>query len=70
MWQNVFFPPSIFLTIKIMFSTWIAPTHISEIRTDILVYEKDGVIKHKKAPARVKVELPDWWQNEMCDDEE
>ena len=32
---------------------------IGEIRTDILVYEKGGVIKHIKAPARVKVEFPD-----------
>ena len=28
--------------------------HIGEIRMDILVYEKGGVIKHIKAPARVK----------------
>ena len=34
--------------------------HIGEIRTDILVYEKGGVIKHIKTPARVKVELPDF----------
>ena len=33
--------------------------HIGEIRTDILVYEKGGEIKHFKAPARVKVEHPD-----------
>ena len=33
--------------------------HIGEIRMEILVYEKDGVIKHIKAPARVKVELLD-----------
>ena len=33
--------------------------HIGEINTDILVSEKGGVIKHIKAPARVKVELPD-----------
>ena len=32
---------------------------IGEIRTDILVHEQDRVIKHIKAPARVKVELPD-----------
>ena len=32
--------------------------HIGVIRTDILVYEKGGVIKLIKAPARVKVELP------------
>ena len=33
--------------------------HIGEIRIDILVYGKGGVIKHIKAPARVKVEFPD-----------
>ena len=37
--------------------------NIDEIHTDILVYEKGGVIKHIKAPARVKVELPDLWQS-------
>ena len=44
--------------------------HISEIRTNILVYEKGGVMKYIKAPARVKVEFPDRWQYEMCDDVE
>ena len=44
--------------------------HIGEIRTDISVYEKGGVIKHIKAPARVKVEFPDLWKNERCDDVE
>ena len=29
--------------------------HIDEIRTDILVYENGGVIKHIKAPAIVKI---------------
>ena len=33
--------------------------HIGEISTNILVYEKDVEIKHIKAPARVKFELPD-----------
>ena len=33
--------------------------HIGEIRTKMLVFEKGGVIKHIKAPARVKGELPD-----------
>ena len=33
--------------------------HIDEIHTKILVYEKGRVIKQIKAPARVKVELPD-----------
>ena len=41
--------------------------HIGEIRTDILVYEKGGVIKNIKAPARVKVELPDLRKNLMRD---
>ena len=40
--------------------------HIDEIRTDNLVYEKGGVIKHFKAPARVRDELPDLGQNEIC----
>ena len=31
----------------------------TDIHTDNLVYEKGGVMKHIKAPARVKVELPD-----------
>ena len=33
--------------------------HTSEIRTEILVYEKGGVIKHAEAPAINKVELLD-----------
>ena len=32
--------------------------HIGEICADILVYEKGRVVKHIKATARVKVELP------------
>ena len=44
--------------------------YIGEIRTDILVYEKGGVIKHIKAPARVKVEPPDLWKNETRDEVE
>ena len=32
---------------------------IPEIRTDILVYKKGGVIKHIKAPAIVEVEFTD-----------
>ena len=43
---------------------------LGEIRTDILVYEKGGVIKHIKAPEKVKVELPDLWKKFMCDDVE
>ena len=31
--------------------------HIPEIRKEIFVYEKGGVIKHIKAPAKAKVEL-------------
>ena len=34
--------------------------HVGEIRTNSLVSEKGEVIKHIKAPARVKVEIPDW----------
>ena len=37
-----------------------------EIRTEILVYEKGGVIKHVKAPAIKKVELLDLWKNGRC----
>ena len=33
--------------------------HIDEIRTEILVYEKGGVIKHFEAPAINKVDLLD-----------
>ena len=44
------------------------PWYIGEIRTHMLVYEKGGVIKHIKAPARVKVELPDLWRKKMRDD--
>ena len=33
--------------------------HIGEIPTEILGYEKGGVIRHIKAPAIVKVELLD-----------
>ena len=44
--------------------------HIGEIRTEILVYHKGGVIKHIKAPARVKVELPNLCKNRMSDDQE
>ena len=33
--------------------------HIGEIRMDILGYNKGGVIRHIKAPARVKVKLLD-----------
>jgi hypothetical protein len=31
--------------------------HTGEIRTEILVYEKGGVIKHVEAPAKNKVDL-------------
>ena len=33
--------------------------HIGEIHTEILVYEKGGVIKHAEAPAINKVEVLD-----------
>jgi hypothetical protein len=33
--------------------------HTGEIRMEILVYEKGGVIKHVEAPATNKVELLD-----------
>ena len=33
--------------------------HIDEICMDVLVYEKGRIMKQIKAPARVKVELPD-----------
>ena len=36
--------------------------HTGEIRTEILVYEKGGVIKHVKAPAINKVDLLDLWK--------
>ena len=35
--------------------------HTGEIRTEILVYEKGGVIKHVETPAINKVELLDLW---------
>ena len=37
--------------------------HTDEIRTEILVYEKGGVIKHVKAPAINQVELLDLRKN-------
>ena len=43
---------------KLLFQFELHP-HIDKIRTEILVHEKGGAIKHIKAPARVKVELPD-----------
>ena len=33
--------------------------HIGEIRTEMLFYEKGEIIKHIKALAQVKTELPD-----------
>ena len=44
--------------------------HIGEIGTVMLVYEQDWVIQHTKAPASVKIELPDLWKNEIYDDVE
>ena len=40
---------------------WIAPL-IPENTTDILVYEKGGVLKHINAPAIVKVGVSDMWR--------
>ena len=39
--------------------------HIDEICMNIMLYEKSWVIKHLKEPPRVKVELPDLWQNKI-----
>ena len=44
--------------------------HTGEIPTEILVYEKGGVIKHVEAQALNKVELLDLWKNGPCDDVE
>ena len=44
--------------------------HTGEIRTEILVYEKGGVIKHVKAPAINKIDLLDLWKNGRRDDVE
>ena len=58
--KNVFFcPRSIFLMIKDTRFQFELHQHTGEIRTEILVYEKGGVIKHVKAPAINKVELLD-----------
>ena len=42
--------------------------HIDKIGTDIFVYDKGGVIKHSKSPARVKVKPDDveWDQILFC----
>ena len=56
-------PPSNFLTIKKKKFQFEFHPLTGEIRTDILVYQKGGVIKHIKVPARVKVDLPDLLQN-------
>ena len=44
--------------------------NIGEISMGNLVSEKGGVIKHIKSSGRVKVELPDFGQNDLCDDVE
>ena len=49
----------IFLTIKNSIFQFELHPHICEVRMEILVHEKDGVIKYIKAPAGVKVELSD-----------
>ena len=41
---------------NLMFQFELHP-HISEICTEVFVYEKGGIKEHIKAPARVKVEL-------------
>ena len=41
-----------------------------EIRTEILVYEKGGVINHVEAPAINKVEPLDLWKNGPYDNVE
>ena len=62
------FPPSIFLRIKKYIYIYFLHKHIGEIHTTILGYDKGWVIKHIKAPARVKVELPNMCKNKMSDD--
>ena len=52
-------PPSIFLMIQNKMCQFQWHPHIGEIRTEILVYEKGGVIKHIKVRAIVKVEPTD-----------
>ena len=44
--------------------------HTGEIRTEILVYEKGGIIKHVEAPAINKVERLDLGKNGHRDDGE
>ena len=46
------------------------PPHTGEICTEMLVYEKGGVIKYVEAPAINKVYLLDLWKNGLCDDVE
>ena len=50
-------PPSTFLMISNKMIHFRQHPPIAEIHTDILVYEKDGVIKHISAPEIVKVDL-------------
>ena len=44
--------------------------HTGEIRPEIVVYEKGGIIKHVEAPAINKVDLLYLWKNGRCDDVE
>ena len=67
MWKNGFFPSNHFSNdykLNVLFELH---PHIGETSTEILVYEKGGLIEHIKAPARFKIELPDLWQNKMRD---
>ena len=57
--KGVSSPPSIFLLIEDKKFQFELHPHTGEIRTEILVYEKGGVIKHLKASAINKVELLD-----------
>ena len=51
--------PFIFKTIENKMYQFELHPHISEIRTKIWMYAKGGMTKYIKAPAGVKVELPD-----------
>ena len=60
----VFFLCPLIHDFKLNVKFLIAPL-IPEISTDILVYEKGGLLKHINAPAIVKVELFDLWKKEL-----
>ena len=61
---------SIYLTIKNKVFQFELHPHIGEIRTDILVYEKGGVIKHIKHQQESKLSFLICEKNERCDDVE